>query len=134
MNTNQQNRQFRQFPRQPWNDREDTNLIFLVDFIGINWARISIVLGRSALQCRRRYLRLLALDNIERYRRIFRRRVNRRFRQRHNLVSFRGFFQGIQLLARRNIIPTRDYRMDLNHILNTSQDHRMNINYILSVE
>ncbi|RGB26142.1 hypothetical protein C1646_721965 [Rhizophagus diaphanus] len=63
MNSNQQNRQFRQFPRQPWSDREDTNLILLVHFIGINWARISIVLGRSALHCRRRYLRLVALGS-----------------------------------------------------------------------
>ncbi|GBC09147.1 hypothetical protein RclHR1_08630006 [Rhizophagus clarus] len=133
MNNNQQNRQVRQLPRQPWSDREDTNLILLVHFVGMDWIRISILLGRSPLQCRRRYLRLVALGSLVRLRRIFRRRVNRGFRQGFNIIP-RGFFQGIHLLARQNTITTRDYRMGLGYILNTPQDYRMNINYILNVE
>ncbi|RIA94730.1 hypothetical protein C1645_759466 [Glomus cerebriforme] len=132
MDNNNNNQWNLQLPRHPWRVREDTELIMLVHFIGIgDWIQISNVLGRSPSQCRRRYFNLIALGSAERFRRIFRRRVNRRFRQRLRLIPIGGMFQRIQLLAQQN---TNGRRMDLNFILNTPQDPRMNINYILNVE
>jgi len=55
---NVNNQQYlQQPPRQPWSITEDLRLVLLVILVGVgNWMLISRVVGRTPLQCRRRFI------------------------------------------------------------------------------
>ncbi|PKY29146.1 hypothetical protein RhiirB3_474271 [Rhizophagus irregularis] len=154
---------------------EERRLVILVNQFGAvgSWQQISSLLGsRNAHQCRKRYRHLVRANTIRRpfppipqkyetsfspvtqyyeiinqdsgsARRI-RRRVNQRVSQGLRPIALERLLHGI-LLAQQNNTISRDPRMDLSHILNTSRDlstsnsshdsrdPRMNLSHVLNI-
>ncbi|CAB5395139.1 unnamed protein product [Rhizophagus irregularis] len=133
-----------QFYRHQWTYIEEILLILLVILLGrnlSNWRRISRLLNRSVFQCRRRYYEIINQDSGSARR--IRRRVNQRVSQGLRPIALERLLHRI-LLAQQNNTISRDPRMDLSHILNTSRDlstsnsshdsrdPRMNLSHILN--
>ncbi|GES89070.1 hypothetical protein GLOIN_2v1805050 [Rhizophagus clarus] len=114
-----------QFSRHQWTYIEEILLILLVILLGRNWSswrRISRLINRSVSQCRRRYYEIIDQDSSVGNARRIRWRVNQRISQGLRPIALERLLHEILLVQQQNIIVTRDPRMDLSHILNTSRD------------
>ncbi|CAB5190944.1 unnamed protein product [Rhizophagus irregularis] len=112
------------------------------DINGLTLRKFSLSCWSFYWACRRRYYEIINQDSGSARR--IRRRVNQRVSQGLRPIALERLLHGI-LLAQQNNTISRDPRMDLSHILNTSRDlstsnsshdsrdPRMNLSHVLNI-